>query len=474
MTKLKLLTTGTMGAFGAVALLGGSAQAQNVGQDLLNAVTGGKVHIELRPRYGHVNDDAHPAGSSDSFKNANAFTMRSILGYETGRFYGFGVYAEAINVSAFGGEAYNSTLNGKTERAVEADPETTEVNQIYLSYEVPPNTTIGGVDLEGINLKYGRQHIALQDHRWIGDVGWRQKPQMYDGASLTYTGPYETQFFYSYLYNVNRPTAQDSPASDIRLNGHLINLDLALERWTGIPVHLIGYGYLFDYDKNEIVPSSGDLFASGADSSKLSNKTFGVRLDGAFPFAPNEEALTLLYTAEYANQSDYAGGDSVIDANYIFGQLGVGWYGVHVGAAYEVLGGDGKYALQTPFQTTHAMNGWADRFAAVIPADGLNDIWFEAGVTVPPILEGTLGNALTGIEVLARYHDFSSDHGSTHYGSEFDIQAGKQITEQLSVLLQYANYWGDSEANAANLAAGPNLNLDRDVEKYWVMADFKF
>lgn len=462
MAKLKLLTTGAMGALGAAALLAGSAQAQTVGQDLVNAATGGKVHVELRPRFAHIEDDAFP-------KDSNAFTMRSVLGYETGRFYGFGVYAEALNVSAFGGEAYNSGLNGKTDRPGEGDPESTEVNQVYISYQVPPDTYIGGYDLGGINLKYGRQKITLQNHRWIGNVGWRQNPQTYDGASVTYAGPYETQLFYSYVYNVNRPTAEASPNSDIRTNAHLINLDFALEHWTGVPAHLIGYGYLFDYDRNQPVATSGVL--AGQDSSDASNKTFGVRLDGAYPFAPEEDALTLLYTAEYANQSDYAGGSSVIDANYIFGQLGLEWYGIHLGAAYELLGGDGDYAVQTQFQTTHAMNGWADRFASVIPADGLKDVWVEAGVATPAVLAQTLGGALGGIKVLARYHDFTSDHGSIHYGSEFDIQAAKKITEQLSLLLQYANYWGDSEASV--VTTGP-ANLTEDVQKYWVQADYKF
>lgn len=473
MAKLKLLTAGAMGALGVAALMTGGAQAQTVGQNLADAVTGGTVHLELRPRFGHIDDDASP-------KDSNAFTMRSVLGYETGRFYGFGVYAEAINVSAFGGEAYNSGLNGKTNRPLEADPKTTEVNQIYVSYEVPKDTYLGGVNLGGVNLKYGRQHIALQNHRWIGDVGWRQKPQMYEGGSVTYAGPYGSQLFYSYIYDVDRPTANISensganPKADIELKAHLVNLDFALDHWIGIPAHLIGYGYLFDYDNNQPVPMSGVL--AGVNSSKLSNKTLGVRLDGKYPFTANEQALTLLYTGEYADQSDYAGGSSKIDAHYIFGQAGLEWYGIHLAGAYELLSGNGNYALQTPFQTTHAMNGWADRFASVIPADGLKDIWVEAGLATPDILAQTLGGALSGIKILARYHNFSSDHGSYHYGNEFDIQAAKHITEQLSILLQYADYFGDSGATPANhatLETGPS-NLNKDVQKYWVMADYKF
>lgn len=467
MAKLKQLTTGVMGALGAAALLSGSAQAKNVGQELLDAAVGGKVDLTLRSRFEHVDDDG-------AAKDANAFTLRSVLGYETGRFYGFGVYGSAVDVSAFGGKAYNSTVNGKTNRAVVADPETTEVSQVYVSYQVPPGGY--GADpnhyLEGTNLRYGRQQITLQNHRWIGNVVWRQKFQMFDGARLNYDSKrFGVNFNYAYIYNVNRIfTERSGNRSDIRLNGHIINADLDLGHWTPVPAHLIGYGYLFDYNNGQAVPTATG--GTALSSSQASNKTFGVRLNGKYPFDPahGPQGLTLVYTGEYANQSDYANGSGAVDADYIFGQLGFEWFGVHLSGAYELLGGDGNYALQTPFATLHGHNGWVDQFLTT-PAQGLEDVWVQVGVNTP----AAWGPVLGGIKVLSRYHDFNSDAGSIHYGREFDIQATKAVTQHLSFLIKYGNYWADGGDTSAAVAAG-NLagNISQDTQKWWLQGQLKF
>ncbi len=480
MAKFKRLTTGALGALGAAALLSGSAQAQNVGQELIDAVMGGKVDLTLRTRFEHVDDDALAPGGG-KVKDANAFTLRSVLGYETGRFYGFGAYASAVDVSAFGGKAYNSTVNGKTDRAVVADPETTEVSQVYVSYQVP--TGAYGADpnnyLTGTNLRYGRQQITFQNHRWIGNVVWRQKFQMYDGARLNYDSKrFGVNFNYAYIYNVNQIfTERSGNRADWRMNSHLLNLDLDLGHWTPVPAHLIGYALLFDYNNGAPVGRSVPVGSSlaGQSSSRASNKTFGVRLDGKYPFAPERgpQALTLVYTGEYAHQSDYANGAGVIDADYIFGQLGFEWVGVHLSGAYELLGGDGDYALQTPFATLHGHNGWADQFLTT-PAQGLQDVWVQAGYTttaavssLPDMWRQILGN----IKLLARYHDFNSDKGSIHYGREFDIQAVKQVTPQLSILLKYANYWADGDNTPANQLAS---NITQDTQKWWLQGQFTF
>ena len=470
MAKLKALTTGALGALGAAALLSGTAQARNIGQELLDAAVGGKVDLTLRSRFEHVDDK----GVDD----AEAFTLRSVLGYETGRFYGFGVYGSAVDVTAFGGQAYNSTVNGKTDRAVVADPETTEVSQVYVSYQVPPGGY--GADpnhyLEGTNLRYGRQQITFQNHRWIGNVVWRQKFQMYDGGRVNYkSDQFGVDFNYAYIYNVNQIfTERSGNRADWGMNSHLINLDLDLGHWTPLPAHLVGYALLFDYNNGSPVgrirPNGGTL--QNQASSRNSNKTFGVRLNGKYPFAPERgpNAMTLVYTGEYAHQSDYADGSGVIDADYIFGQLGFEWFGLHISGAYELLGGDGQYALQTPFATLHGHNGWADQFLTT-PAQGLQDVWLQVGYNTP----ASWGPALGNIKILSRYHDFNSDQGSIHYGREFDIQATKAVTQHLSFLIKYANYWADGGDTSAAVTAGNLAGLiSQDTQKWWLQGQLKF
>ena len=101
------------------------------------------------------------------------------------------VLAEIENVSSVG--QYDSTSNGKTQYPVIADPEGTNVNQIYLGYH---NGAITGT--------FGRQRINQDGQRFIGGVGWRQNEQTYDGYRLEYALNKATKLDYTFVHNVNR------------------------------------------------------------------------------------------------------------------------------------------------------------------------------------------------------------------------------------------------------------------------------
>ena len=74
-----------------------------------------------------------------------------------------------------------------------ADPPTTELNQAWLSY-TNWNTLLKG----------GRQRFTLDNHRFIGESGWRQNIQTYDSALIENKSlPYST-LLYSYIWRVNR------------------------------------------------------------------------------------------------------------------------------------------------------------------------------------------------------------------------------------------------------------------------------
>jgi Alginate export len=75
---------------------------------------------------------------------------------------------------------YNSTMNGNTAYLVVADPETYEINRLQLTNTSLPMTT----------LTAGRQRIVLDDHRFVGNVSWRQNEQTFD--SLRFTTPLAT------------------------------------------------------------------------------------------------------------------------------------------------------------------------------------------------------------------------------------------------------------------------------------------
>ncbi len=391
---------------------------------LSEALTTGKVSLDVRYRYEGVDQAGLP-------KNANASTLRSRLGYKTGVFMGVSGFLEFEDVTVIGNEQYNSSANGKSQYPVVADPEDTELNQAYLQW----------TGVEGLTLTGGRQRIKLDNDRFVGNVGWRQNEQTFDALRLAFSPMAGLSGTYIYLENVNRifgahhPTdigvSLAAPSANFRMDSHLVNL-----AYSGMPaLNASAYAYLLDFD----------------DVALSSNKTLGLRLNGAIPVGAG---MTLLYTAEYADQSDYADGPATVDADYLFGELGASMKGAALKVSYEVLGGDGTYAFQTPLATLHAFQGWADKFL-VTPVNGVEDLFF------------TLSGNVVGVKLVAVYHLFTSDKADIDYGTELDLLALKNLSEHTLVGIKYAKYNANSDpANSGGTAV--------DTDKLWLMAELKF
>jgi hypothetical protein len=399
--RLPLTASSALGA----ALLAVTVPAV-AADDFTGALIGGKPTADLRLRYESVDQ-------ANALKDANAATLRLRLGYETGQYHGFGAFVEAETVTALGGENYNSTVNGKTAYSIVADPEATEINQAYLSY----------AGLADTKLKYGRQRIILDNHRFIGNVGWRQNEQTFDAFTLTNASLPMTNITAGYIYNVNRVFSDKSPQGDFKMNSPVFNV--SYKGWSLGEV--VGYGYLLDFT---------DLAAS-------STQTYGLRLKGSAPLG----GVKVLYTAEYATQRDYRDNPRDFSLKYYLVEGGVGLSNAEFKLGYEVLGGNGTVAFQTPLATLHAMNGWADQFL-VTPGAGLKDAYLSAVTTV-------LGTRLEAI-----YHDFRADNNSTRYGTEWGLQAVKAIDKTYAVGAKYASY--DAK------------DFSVDTDKFWLWAEAKF
>lgn len=367
------------------------------------ALTGGTPNFDARLRYETVDQDGIT-------EDAEALTLRGRLGYTTGNFNGLGAMAEfEYTTSLDNAERYNSTNNGHTAYPVVADPEATELNQAYLSYSGLTDTL----------LKYGRQRIKLDNDRFVGNVGWRQNEQTYDGFMAANKSLPDTTLTYAYLTQVNSifDTSMDAKA-------HLLNASYA-----GLPFGtLTGYGYLLEFPT----------------AATTSNKTFGLRFAGGTDVS---EGVKLLYAAEYAAQSDYKDGNDNIDADYNLLELGVETQGVTAKVGYEVLGADNFSGFETPLATKHAFNGWADKFLAT-PTNGLEDVYVS------------VGGAVMGVKLLAVYHDYSADTGGADYGSEWNLLAAKKFGKNYTVGTKYASYDADSFAT--------------DTDKFWLWGEVSF
>ncbi|NOQ81865.1 MAG: hypothetical protein GQ548_04995 [Methylophaga sp.] len=386
--------------------------------DFFEALSGGKVSFSARARYESVEQDGK--------KDADAFTIRTTLGYKTGQFHGFSASAEIEDISDLGQDDYNDKVHtNHADRAVIADPENTEVNQAYLQYN--------GFDTE---FKLGRQEITYRGapfHRFIGNVLWRQNHQSFDAFSLTNTSFENTKISYAYINKQNTILGDDKNDAigfikdgQIDMDTHLVNI-----QYSGLSFgKLEGYGYFIDYD----------------DKPAASSQTLGLRLSGAKAVSDD---FKVVYTAEYANQNDYDDG-TMDDQNYYLAELGGKYKGWLAKVSYEMQEGDGTDSFNTPFGTNHAYQGWADMFLTT-PSEGLEDIYF------------TVVGKVLGAKVVAVYHDFETDKGSLDAGNEFDILAQKTFKEHYTVGVKYSDYNGDSEY-ASKV----------DTEKFWLYGQVKF
>ncbi|RMG31120.1 MAG: hypothetical protein D6721_02215 [Gammaproteobacteria bacterium] len=366
---------------------------------ITEALAGGKPSLDMRLRYENVDQ----TGIS---KNAHAFTLRTRLGYGTGTYLGVSAFAEFEDTTAVSDDDYNSKKNGKTQYPVVADPDATAVNQAYLQYTGLPDTRI----------RYGLQRVILDNARFVGNVGWRQNEQTFQGFTLVNTSLPDTTIVYGYVTEVH-----DILENHIDTRSHIVHLDYA-----GLPVgKLTAYGYFLDL------------------RNQNSNKTLGLRFTGK----QDLDAFTLLYALEYAKQSDYKGGNNAIDGDYRLIEVGGKARGITAKLGYEVLGHDNYAGFQTPLATKHAFNGWADKFLTT-PKSGLEDVYLS------------VGGKLAGIKLLAVYHDFSSDQGSTDYGTEWNLLAAKKFGKHYSVGVKFADYNADKFAT--------------DTTKFWIWAGLKF
>lgn len=369
----------------------------------------GKLSLNFRYRYDIVDQDGFT-------KDAYASTLRTRLAYRSPYFSSFGFLIEIDDVRSIGSDLYNSTRNDNTDRPVVADPEGTEINQALILYRGIENTVI----------RAGRRRITLDNHRFIGDVGWRQNDQTYDSFSLSNTSLPKTTIEYAYIDNVNRIFGPDNgtPPAEFPSDSHILNVKHEwLPNWD-----VTAYAYLLDLE----------------DSALLSNKTFGIRLNGSIAVS---DRISTSYTMEYAHQQNYGDNPNSYSADYILLEGALTTVGITGKLGYEVLEGDSVQAFQSPLATLHAFQGWADKFLAT-PSAGIKDLYFS------------IATKNRGAIISLIYHRFNPEAGGPGYGSEWDLMIKKPFAKRYSIVFKYADYDARSFAT--------------DTEKLWIMFTAKF
>ena len=406
--------TGAAGMLALAMLVAGSpavAQEEQAGS-LAEAISSGEANFGFRYRYEYVNDD-NPALVDDT---ANASVVRLRLNYRTAKWRNLSAFGEFDYIGEILLDEFNNLSGdpGRSDYPVVADPKGPDLNQLYLDYAASDNTT----------LRFGRQRILLDNHRFVGNVGWRQNEQTYDGVTMNFNSGDNTVVKYSFVNHVRRIVGSEVAGGRHRVNAHLLNASFKL----GSGWNITPYYYHLDYQ---------DAAQYG-----LSNGTFGVRATGSVAIGDSKLALV----GEFASQTDIGDNPVSYDANYLNVSASYAWEnGLSLALAYETLGGDQNVdgsAFRTPLATLHAFQGWADMFLST-PDEGINDLYLT--------VKGSVGKwNLTGV-----YHDFSAEDGSADWGTELDFSAARKLNDNYSLLLKAALY------NADQYAA--------DTTKFWIM-----
>ena len=416
--KQKLIGVALISALASFSVMAEAEEATS----LKEAITDGKFSANLKFRWENVNQD-------NALDDANAYTLRTLVGYETKPFHGFSINTQIYGLSPLNDD-YNDFKKGdpiasRKSYSVIADPEDYDFHQVYLQWANAEN-----------KVKFGRQQMFLDNWRYIGDVRFRQNWQVFNGLSYVNTGLSNTTITLAHFEQVKQITTKIQDG-----NFEIANVKYAITPTTD----LIGYGYFNDWD--------------GTALKATSNKTFGLRLDGKSKL--NDE-WSALYTAEYAKQDDYKDGSEDIDNYYYRIGAGADYNGWFVRIDQEKLSGNSdNKAFQTQLGTNHLFQGWSDLFL-VTPNAGIEDTMIIAG------------GKFMGAILKAEYHFINSDRDfnkvgggtSDNFGKELNLGVYKPFTKQISGSIEYAKFTEDDEV--------PGAGRKPTTEKIWVTAMYQF
>lgn len=442
--------------------------------DFANAITAGKPDVWLRLRYEEVEDDI-PAGSPlVGTEDADLLSLRAALGYTSARFHGFWVRLElelsrrlgsddALNVDddlTFPpGPAGSRIAEG---HALIPDNNFEEINEAFIGWR---SATGGCPNAPGAcnghtSFKLGRQSIIYDNHRWVGNIIWRQNNQSFDAFRFDNSSISNLSLSYAYIDRVNRLFGDDSAFREYEMNNsHLINIAYQLPFGK-----LSGYGYLLDFDDNTRTPFPEGV-GVGPGITNFDSDTWGLRFTGKHRL---HDSFTLLTELEWANQDPSGDAASNLDDNdylniEIGGAFDLAGKPVVVKLGQEVLEGNGVNALQTPLATVHAFNGWTDKFVgapggSATPAGGLKD------TSVTLVVKGLLSSLIGPSKLVLQFHDFEADRtvgGVSDYGEEWGLLFAKPFNKKWLGVIKFASFED----------GGDGFSFDSD--KIWIMGQYR-
>ncbi len=367
------------------------------------------INIRSRYEFGDVN------GADPS----HAFTFRERLGLKTMEWNGFSAVIEgefsqaAIDDFNGGAPLADPAVAGNT---VIIDPETNELNQLFLQYAGFETVT-----------KLGRQRIIRNNAAFIGNVGWRQNEQTFDAITFSTSIVEDLTLDLGYVKQVNRIFGSDAGGALENLPGDIYMLDGS---YAGIEGLALGsYIYLMSFE----------------DTPGLDNNTFGVSAAG--------KAFGLSLYGELAWQ-DEAGRTADDEAIYAHVTATKSFGAQALTLGFEHLGA----GLKTPLSTVHAFNGFADAFIVgriLGTHNGLSDLYLSHSMPV-----------FWGMKWVNTLHAMGDNEISAGYGWEVDSVLVKKFNEQFTAIAKLAHFEseGDAYVGAAPALTATRFSIELNYE----------
>lgn len=346
-------------------------------------------------------------------EQADALTWRNRIGLQTGSFHKLTGLIE-FSVTTPLVDDYNSTLNGKTAYPVVLDPRVTEVNRAQLTWT--PDA--------GTSMTLGRQRIILDDARFVGNAGWRQDEQTFDGVRLDkQMGRFKMMA--GYIDRVNRVIGD---AKDWHANSYLLNASYSASD----ALKLTAFDYDLRFSTAATAPTTADI--AGARASSVAIK--GLRATGS----QQASAVKLGYVLQYAEETPTGLNPAHFTLHESMYEGSATWKIYTVKLNQESLGGNGTVGFVTPIGTTHAFQGFADVFSATggnkTFVNGINDLNLSLVIAGrKPWSAWFMAPTFTAV-----YHDMKTTRGDDRIGHEWDAVMSAGLTKNLSLTLKYANF----------------------------------
>ncbi|MBL6828569.1 MAG: alginate export family protein [Puniceicoccaceae bacterium] len=344
----------------------------------------GKFSINARLRYEIFDLDSPVPNDRDGT------SLRVRYGYMTPNFSGFTAMVEGETLTRVGG-------NVNDIHPLDELGDGTDLNQLWVQYK----------DADYGSIKVGRQIYALDDHRFIGHVGWRQNIQTFDAITADYSGIDKLSIKPFYLAEQHAVNGTHN-----ELEAYGLNASYAFSKGFKLT------GFYYDIEGDDV------------GNANASNKTIGLRATGTFMI----DELPFTYAASVAEQEDTGPSTLDYDAGYLAADLSTKIEGITLGGGFEIL----DPGFRTPLATVHKFNGFSD---ALLPLggfdNGLEDFYVYAGYTIP------VGN---GISTKVIYHWFDAESkgaSSQDGGTEIDLVASYKVNKYFSMVAKYGDYQED-------------------------------